>query len=403
MHIVLFHFYSSKPNPVYQEISAALRRRGHTVWVGQPDENEDLIWLDENRIVETLPGPKTKPEGWLGRLPLPASLRTHIYNFAFIRRLRRYLHELKPDVVQANMHQFAWVLPLFNPGQTSYFLDIRQINESVDKNFKALVREVHQVLDMRINARFCYPYTFFCHESAAIKILGKNWKRRASIIPVGLDDSFLTMEPVARQNNTDDPVRFVYIGRLSRFRSLQVMLLAAQRILKTTDQFSIDLVGLDDSGGYYQNMVQELGISSVVHLKPPIDYSEIPAMILRHDVGLAYVPDRPTWHYQPAIKALEFRALGIPMISTDVTAHRELVNANVNGLLAQDNAESFAECMEKFILDRAFLESCRDNARTMRSGKTWGDVAQLYEKDYLTFRSAENKPLLKELSQKNSK
>ena len=97
-----------------------------------------------------------------------------------------------------------------------------------------------------------------------------------------------------------------------------------------------------------------------------------------HDVGLAYVPDRPTWHYQPTIKVLEYRALGMPIISTDVASHREVVEQNVNGLLCADSPEAIAEAMGQFINQPQFFEETLQNARNIRRGNSWLDIADMY-------------------------
>ena len=108
-------------------------------------------------------------------------------------------------------------------------------------------------------------------------------------------------------------------------------------------------------------------------MKTAVSYDQVPALLATYDVGLAYVPDRPTWHYQPTIKVLEYRALGLPIISTDVASHREVVEQNVNGILCADTPEAIAQAMYKFIHPPQFFSSTLTKARNMR---TWEQLVR---------------------------
>ena len=129
-------------------------------------------------------------------------------------------------------------------------------------------------------------------------------------------------------------------------------------------------------------MVNDLDLNAVVTFRPPVPYDQVPELLWDHDVGLAYVPDRPTWHLQPTLKAVEYRAAGLPILSVDVAGHRELVKDGVNGLLVPDTVEGLAEGMLQLIQNRDFLERCRINASQMRQGTTLDEVARMYEEIY---------------------
>jgi glycosyltransferase involved in cell wall biosynthesis len=379
MHIVLFHFYSKKPNPVYQEIALALRRRGHTVWIGQPDERGDLEWRNGEQIVARQPGPYSVP-AWLRRVkPLAALLAQ--FNYArFVLRVRRFLTQAAPDVVQVNLSRLAWLLPLLSGALPRYVYDIRQINEEVSATLMGRVREALAAGAMSANARFFYAHTCFCHVGAAQRILGKQWAQRGSVVPVGIDQAFLAAPQAACAGAARSTgLRFVYVGTLSRLRSLEKLMRAIQRVAAVSDQFQVDFIGPDTSNGYYQRCIEELGIAGVAALLPPVHYTQIPGLLQRYDVGLAYVPDRPTWHYQPTIKVLEYRALGLPILSTNVASHREVVEHEVNGLLVADTEEALADGIERFVCDRSFLQQVCQAASVMRRGVTWDEVASQYE------------------------
>jgi glycosyltransferase involved in cell wall biosynthesis len=379
MHIVLFHFYSKKPNPVYQEIALALRRRGHTVWIGQPDERGDLEWRNVEQIVARQPGPQAVP-AWLRRVKPLAALLAQLNYARFVLRVRGFLKQAAPDVVQVNLSRLAWLLPLLSWAPPRYVYDIRQINEEVSSTLGSRLRERLAVGAMTVNAAFFYQQSAFCHAGAARRILGERWQRRGAVVPVGIDEAFLNTPATPCTGAAPDAkVRFVYVGTLSRLRNLETLLRAFRRVLAVSNQFQVDLIGPDTTNGYYQRCIAELGIGAVVSLLPPVHYTQIPTLLRTYDVGLAYVPDRPTWHYQPTIKVLEYRALGLPILSTDVASHREVVEHGANGLLVADSEEALADGIERFVCDRSFLKRACQSARSMRRGLTWDEVAEMYE------------------------
>src|SRR5690606_18825812 len=143
--------------------------------------------------------------------------------------------------------------------------------------------------------------------------------------------------------------------------------------------FRLDFIGPDTAGGYYHQLVKEMGLERWIRLMPPIAYDRVPETVTRYDVALTIVPESPAdWQYQPTIKGIEYRALGMPVIATDFAPNRELVTDEVNGLLVSNTADSIAAAMSRFINDPLLLGRCRAGAQAMRGGPTWSDAATQY-------------------------
>jgi glycosyltransferase involved in cell wall biosynthesis len=142
--------------------------------------------------------------------------------------------------------------------------------------------------------------------------------------------------------------------------------------------FRMDFVGPDDTEGYYRDLAHQMGLDGVVSFKPGVPYREVPAVVASYDAAIAYVPPLPDWKYQPTLKVLEYRALGVPIIASDNEPNREVVEDGMNGLLVDDTPAGIAKGMLRFVEDRALLEHCSRHARAMRRGMTWADSAQRY-------------------------
>jgi glycosyltransferase involved in cell wall biosynthesis len=378
MHIVLLQFYSSTPTPDYEVIASELRARGHAVWLATPNESGDLEWNDGTRIVAIQPGPIPLSDAVL-RARLVASVLRRARSIRFMLRVRGALRAAPPDVVQVNPTLGAFVLPLFMPRHIRFILDIRHPSGAAT-DLVGKLRDRLAIRTWQICSRHIYHHACFVSEPAARSVLGKNWPRWGSVIPLAIDQRFLTFDRARpASENHKRPARFVYIGTLSRYRSLERILLAVQRMLQQTSEFQVDFVGPDEANGYYHNLVSELKLDSVVAIKPRVPYRNIPEVVSSYDVALAYIPSFPEWLHQPTLKILEYRALGMPILATDFGSNREVVENGINGLLVQDSVEGLAEGMLRFITDQDFLNACSANARIMRRGTTFSEVADLYE------------------------
>lgn len=391
MHIALVQFYSSTPTPDYHEIASSLRASGHTVWVGTPNSDGDLAWHDGERVIAIQRGPARVPQALL-RVRLAAMALRRIMYLRFMRSVRGFLREASPDIVQVNPTIGAFLLPLFMPKRIRFILDIRQINDGGGADWIGKLRDRMAIRTWRIWTGTIYDRACFATAAGARRVLGEGWSRWASIVPVGVDQRFMSIDRAdATSRGREHPIRFIYVGTLSKYRRLERILFAVKRMVQETRDFQVVFLGPDHAEGFYQRLVDELNLNAVVTISPPVRYHDVPDAVSRYDVALAYVPCFPAWRYQPTIKVLEYRALGMPMAATDIESNREFVEDGVNGVLVEDSAEGLAEGMLRFVTDREFLDRCTANAQKMRQGMTWSEVAKMYEQDvYLRCQARRN-------------
>jgi glycosyltransferase involved in cell wall biosynthesis len=304
-------------------------------------------------------------------------------------RLRRFFGRQRPDVVDVvhvcpNNARLVWLLPLFMPRRIRFVVDYRQIAQREGLGFAGRVRSAWSNGMRTVTCRFLFDHATFLHEAGARKVLGPSWARWASVVPLGVDPSFLDdLDSVANggQANRGDKTRFVYLGSLARVRQLEGILHAAKKMMRVTADFQLDFIGPDVAGGYYQRLAEQLELNQVVAFRPPVPYAGVPAVLANYDVALAITPeDPPDWKYQPTIKIIEYRAAGMPIIATNFAPNREIVRQEVNGLLVTNSVDEMAAAMLRFVCEPAFLQRCRANAQAMRQGLTWEQIADMYVK-----------------------
>ncbi len=375
---ILYIWFYARSFPDYPKVAAVLRAQGHTAWVANYDEAGDIVWYEGDRLVALVAGPG-QPRGRWARVP---GLRSVLHWFAFVRfmlRLRAFLRREQADIVHVcpNAARMVWLLPLGMPRGMRIVIDYRQIAQREGAGLLGRLKSGFANSLRPIYCRFFFDRATFLHAAGAAKVLGPHWSRWADVVPLAVDEPFLAYQHQAERE--EGPVRFLYLGSIARIRKLEQILSAVAQMSATTDAFRLDFIGPDVADGYYQALVKQMELGRFVRMLPPVPYDRVPETVARYDVALTIVPESPAdWQYQPTIKGVEYRALGMPVIATDFAPNRELVTPEVNGLLVHNTAADIAAAMLRCVCDPAFLGRLRDSARDMRTGPTWSDVAGQY-------------------------
>jgi glycosyltransferase involved in cell wall biosynthesis len=379
MKIALLQFYSHAPAPDYREMAAALRSWGHTVWLATPTAEGAIAWSDGQSVVATQAG----VHGRGRHAPVPGTgwIASRLGQLSLLLRVRRFLLETGWDVIQIVPYAYDALLTIGVPRSTCCVLDVRQAGEVGGGGILGRIRNWKVRVGLRVSVRIFFDHSCFATGAAAARVLGRGWERLGSVHAVGQHPSFLGYrwgEP-GEVRPTRDRVRFIYVGSISRVRRLERLLEGTRVLKEQSTLFTLDLIGTDHAGGYYQTMAVALGVGEYVRFHEPVPYDQVAAMVSGYDVAVAYAPREPDWEVQPTLKVLEFRALGMPILATESSPNRAVVTDGVNGVLTADDAVSVAGGMLRFITDRAFLKSCTERARTMRQGRTWADAAAEYD------------------------
>ena len=374
--------FSNRPTPDYDEVAGYLRSWGHEVWVTRYDEQGDFLWENGDGRLIRQEGPRPLP-AYLPETRAATTAWRHISHFAFVRRIRRTIRELQPDIVQVNSSSLRYnsQIPIAMPSKTAFILDFRQIGDRRQPTTIGVrLRNKIRYITRRTSAVHIYDHSCYLHSAGAEYGLGENWERWGSVIPMGLHDSFLNS--TRQQNNgTHDAAanRFIYVGTLTRQRQLETIFEAIRSVADKTNSFQFHFLGRDVSDGYHADLIKKLKLEQFITLVPPVPYDEVPQRLLEYDTAIAYVPLEPTdWTYHPTLKVLEYSAIGIPIIATNVAPNREFVSPGTNGFLVENTADGFAEAMLSFIEDRRLLERAKENAYDRRSGVNWLKVSQMY-------------------------
>lgn len=372
MKIALLQFYSKNPTPVYDELARVLRSKGHTVWVATPDDRGDLAWRDGAEILHRTRGP--------GRCVVPGLrfMERRVRQLLFMLRVRRDVAGLRPDVAQINKSTYCGIIPWRKPLGIRFVFDVRQLGLWGDETPRG--RRANRRVLRRVRRNSLRGYDIACYPSdrAAQLVLGANWPQHAIIAPIGVSPVFLEHRLPEPTPVRDRRVTFIYVGSLVRAKRLEGLLEAAAVAQRGGANLELTLMGPGDGISHYIDVIRRLGLEGTVQVRPPVPYKDVPAIVAAHDLAVAFVPTIEDWKYQVTLKILEYRALGVPILASDLPPNRGIVRPGENGLLAGNAPEVFGAAMLRFVREPELLEACRAGARAVREGRTWSTVADVY-------------------------
>jgi glycosyltransferase involved in cell wall biosynthesis len=139
-----------------------------------------------------------------------------------------------------------------------------------------------------------------------------------------------------------------YHGVLSPNRGLQNAMLAVGLLKEKMPDLFFLLVGEGEGRCELENLAAELGLKDSVKFTGKVPYREICSYIRTADCGILPFPGISWWEVSSPIKLMEYLAAGIPIVATDIKAHRRVMEKTGGIRLAENNqAGTLARCISE--------------------------------------------------------
>lgn len=162
---------------------------------------------------------------------------------------------------------------------------------------------------------------------------------------------------------TGSPV-FLYLGRVSVEKSMEVLMRAFRNVLDDCPKAQLVIVGAGPSDNEVANLCSELDMENSVIRTGMIEHDKLIRENLPR-LGDVFVTASKTEN-QP-LSLMEAMSFGLPLVAADARGNPELVEHGRNGFLFEpDNAEQMAEQMREFTRNHPNL--------TRHMGKASGDI-----------------------------
>jgi glycosyltransferase involved in cell wall biosynthesis len=196
---------------------------------------------------------------------------------------------------------------------------------------------------------------------------------RIAVVYPGVDTRRFT--PDAATPRAADP-RFVYIGRLRRYKGIEFLIEALAEAQKVRDDLSVDIAGTGDERTRLEGLARERGVAHRVRFHGYVDEATR-LRLLRESVANVFPSPKEGW----GITVMEAAACGTPSIASDSPGLRDSVRDGRTGLLVpHGDVGALARAMVKLAGDRSQVETLGGAARSWAEQLSWDNAATIVER-----------------------
>lgn len=200
---------------------------------------------------------------------------------------------------------------------------------------------------------------------------------RSELIAMGLDEGRIQVSysginvdggaPDPGAKDADPSV--CYVGRLKRYKRLDILLRAALDLSAEFPTLKVRLAGKGDDSRRLEALARELGVSDRVEFLGFVTEEEKVALLRRSWV-FAMPSEKEGW----GLTAVEANACGTPVVAFRVPGLLDSVSDGRSGLLVEDE-RGFKEALASVLRDRRLRARLSKGAREWAARFSWDDYA----------------------------
>ena len=197
-------------------------------------------------------------------------------------------------------------------------------------------------------------------------------RERIAVVHPGVDATHYTPEPgLARF----EPPRFVYIGRLKRYKGVDLLLRALALARQQRPDLELEIAGSGDDRPRLERLAAELGLGGAVRFLGFVD-EPTKLALLRRAVANVFPSPKEGW----GITVMEAAACGTPSLASNSPGLRDSVRDGVTGLLVpHGDPEALATAMLRLVGDRDLVDRLGAAARAHALTEGWAAAADQVE------------------------
>lgn len=215
-------------------------------------------------------------------------------------------------------------------------------------------------------------------------------EERVLIVPNAVDDAFLAPPPDgaevrARLGIAADDFVVGTVSSLTPHEGISTLLHAGAELRRRGVPLRLLIVGDGPERGRLQALAERLGLGAGAALfTGRVPHRQVRAYHAVLDVFAVPRTDERVCHLVTPLKPVEAMASGLPVVASDVTALRELVQDEVNGRLIQpESPQAWAEALEVLLYSRKRRHEWGASAHALVAReRTWKRVAATTREAY---------------------
>lgn len=187
---------------------------------------------------------------------------------------------------------------------------------------------------------------------------------RIAVVHPGVDAVRYSPDPGAGRSA---PPRFVYLGRLKRYKGVDLTLRALAMARTTRPDLELDIAGGGDDRPRLERLATDLGLGPAVRFRGYVDEAT-KLSLLRGATANVFPSPKEGW----GITVMEAAACGTPSLASNAPGLRDSVRDGVTGLLVpHGDVAALAEGMLALAADPQWVERLGHAARAHALAHSW--------------------------------
>ena len=210
------------------------------------------------------------------------------------------------------------------------------------------------------------------------ELIGKGLRHdRVTPVPMGVDLEALPPRAGAPSGEFENRRIAVYLGTLDRVRNPEIMVDAAMTVARAIPGFLLLVIGETDEPrdkGWLARYAEEKGAGHCVRFTGRVPFEQALAYARMAEVGLSPFPRNELLESASPTKAVEYMALGIPVVCNDQPDQAEVIRQSGAGFCVELSGKGFADAILACMNDR-------------EASRRMGEAGQAYVKAHRSYRA----------------
>lgn len=197
-------------------------------------------------------------------------------------------------------------------------------------------------------------------------------RERIAVVYPGVDTVRYSPDP---SGSRTEPPRFVYVGRIKRYKGVEIVLRALAEARQQRPDLTLDIAGNGDDRPRLEALAVTLGLGDAVRFLGFVD-EPTKLALLRGAVANVFPSPKEGW----GITVMEAAACGTPSLASDSPGLRDSVRDGVTGMLVpHGDVSAMASAMCRLVADPELVDTLGAAARRHAEQLTWESAADQVE------------------------
>jgi glycosyltransferase involved in cell wall biosynthesis len=195
---------------------------------------------------------------------------------------------------------------------------------------------------------------------------------KISVVMNGADTQLF--DPARHPRRTfmeDGELRLLHHSNLQGIYGLDVAVEAVARIDPAALPLRLDVYGDGPFRPQIEAAIARSGTADRVHLNGRVPIDDLPALIAGADIGLVPSLPEPYLQYSLSTKLLEYAAMGLPIIATDLATFRAHFTDDAIRFVAGGDPTALADAIRALAADPAAAARLGAEAQRQAAGYAW--------------------------------